>query len=903
MLPPSEPAQIPGPFNENDWFALAVQTVHVPIAISSFNDGRFVEVNQAFLDTCGYTRDEVIGHSSLELGLWVDPESRQSLHDWLSKDGTVTNYEMQYRAKSGKIGDLLISSRKIESNGNAYLISFGTDITALRHQEKVSYSFQQRLEAVLTSQSQLVFHQDADLRYTWIANPRFGFAEAEVVGRNDEELFGFKTAAPLVEIKKRVLATGERECQEVWLTFNGETRGFDLLVSPYRDPCGNVTGIICVAMDITAEKCKQIKPAQNEVNSSLLELQRTEEQLRFALDATKEGIWDWNLMSGEIQYSPAYFSMLGFERDELPMDVSTWIGLLHPDEVDRVTTEAGRLLRDPGYYALEYRMRKSSGDYCWVMSHGKVVERDADGKPLRAVGTHIDITEQKKTYKDLERMHLLMKEGENIAKLGTWEHIIATQETIWSTEEYRIYGLDPHGASPNYPTLLRQSIHQEDAEKVHLAFLKAVTNRTPFESENRIVRPDGSVRVVLEVAYPYFDETGQPVKYIGTTLDITERRQLEESVRQSELRLRSIVEGTSDAVFIKDKDGRYVLANRSTARFVGKRIEEIQGNDDTALFPPEQARAVMERDHQIMTGGENSIQEQQLTTADGVLRTFLSTKGPLLDSNGNIIGMFGISRDITDFRRAEQDYLATLRQSKVAAETTNLAKSRFLANMSHEMRTPLHHIAGMSTIIRSEPLSQRQLNYLDKLDYACQHLTLLIERILDLTQFESGNFAIAEEPLNLEDLIDSISANARDEASKRHLYLVIEDVPATAGLLGDKKLIQRALKNYLSNAIRFTREGNIQIRTEAVEEDAQSVLIRFEVEDTGEGIKPEDLPRLFSIFEQVDNSPTRKYDGLGLGLAMTRKIAEAMGGEAGCTIRQGKGSAFWFTVRLRKRMA
>lgn len=237
------------------------------------------------------------------------------------------------------------------------------------------------------------------------------------------------------------------------------------------------------------------------------------------------------------------------------------------------------------------------------------------------------------------------------------------------------------------------------------------------------------------------------------------------------------------------------------------------------------------------------------------------------------------------------------------AEAASRAKSAFLANMSHEMRTPLNHILGMAALIRREPLSPGQSDRLDKLMRAGRHLTGMIETVLEVTQLDADTVVLAEDRIQLRELIGAAIDAEREAAAAKQLTLAIGDISPLPDLVGDAARIERALANYLSNAVRFTHDGHITVRALTQTEDDSGVLIRIEVEDNGQGVAETDVPRLFSLFEQVDNSATREHGGLGLGLALTRKIARAMGGDAGCNSHAGAGSLFWFTLRLRKAAA
>ena len=243
---------------------------------------------------------------------------------------------------------------------------------------------------------------------------------------------------------------------------------------------------------------------------------------------------------------------------------------------------------------------------------------------------------------------------------------------------------------------------------------------------------------------------------------------------------------------------------------------------------------------------------------------------------------------------------AELEKAREAAEAANVAKSAFLANMSHEIRTPLNAIAGMVHLVRRAGVSPQQAERLDKVDSAGQHLLEVINAILDLSKIEAGKFMLEETGLRVENVASNVVSMLIDRAIEKGLKLRMERISFSQTLLGDAPRLQQALLNYVSNAIKFTSAGRITLRAKCVEETADAMLIRFEVEDTGIGIDPAEISRLFSAFEQADNSTTRQYGGTGLGLAITRKLAQIMGGDAGASSNPGAGSLFWFTALLKK---
>jgi signal transduction histidine kinase/ActR/RegA family two-component response regulator len=242
----------------------------------------------------------------------------------------------------------------------------------------------------------------------------------------------------------------------------------------------------------------------------------------------------------------------------------------------------------------------------------------------------------------------------------------------------------------------------------------------------------------------------------------------------------------------------------------------------------------------------------------------------------------------------------SLIQAKDAADSANQAKSAFLSNMSHEIRTPLNAITGMAHLIRRARLPAEQLARLDKIDTASQHLLQTINAVLDLSKIEAGKFVLDETDVSVAAIMANIASILHEQAAGKKLGLVVESRPLPDFLMGDSTRLQQALLNYATNAVKFTDSGTVTLRAVAEAETADGVLVRFEVQDTGIGIAAETLAKLFSAFEQADNSTTRKYGGTGLGLAITRKFARLMGGDAGATSTPGIGSTFWFTAWLKK---
>jgi signal transduction histidine kinase/ActR/RegA family two-component response regulator len=252
--------------------------------------------------------------------------------------------------------------------------------------------------------------------------------------------------------------------------------------------------------------------------------------------------------------------------------------------------------------------------------------------------------------------------------------------------------------------------------------------------------------------------------------------------------------------------------------------------------------------------------------------------------------------DITKRKEAE----AVVLRAKEAAETANIAKSAFLANMSHEIRTPLNAITGMAYLIRRSGVTPKQAERLDEIETAGKHLLEIINAVLDLSKIEAGKFALEETAVHVTAITADVASMLFERAQAKRIRLVTEAQSLPRNLLGDPTRLKQALLNYANNAIKFTEAGTVTLRAMIAEDLADTVLVRFEVNDEGIGIAKDKVEKLFTAFEQADNSITRKYGGTGLGLAITKKLAQLMGGDAGVASTLGVGSTFWFTARLKK---
>ncbi|HTL88408.1 MAG TPA: PAS domain-containing protein [Leptolyngbya sp.] len=376
--------------------------------------------------------------------------------------------------------------------------------------------------------------------------------------------------------------------------------------------------------------------------------------------------------------------------------------------------------------------------------------------------------------------------------------------------------------------------------------------------------------------------------------DITDRKRTEEELRQKNAILSVINEASPLPIFVKDRAGRIIYANPATLKVLDKSESEVIGFRDREIYPASVlGEAVTENDLRIIETGKPEVIEE---SPDGI-RTFLSTKSPYRDGNGKIIGLVGVSNDITERVQFERDRERLLQQEQIAreeAERANRLKDEFLAVLSHELRTPLNPILGWTKLLQSKRLDPtKTAEALQTIERNAKLQSQLIEDLLDISRIMRGKIVLKAAAANLASVISAASETVRLAAEAKQIHLELNEPPTPAFVFGDAGRLQQVFWNLLSNAVKFTPEqGRISIHVSQV---AHSVQVQ--VTDTGKGISPAFLPYLFEYFRQEDGSITRTFGGLGLGLAIARQIVELHGGKISAA-SAGEHQGATFTVQM-----
>ncbi|MEH6625637.1 MAG: MASE3 domain-containing protein [Motiliproteus sp.] len=386
--------------------------------------------------------------------------------------------------------------------------------------------------------------------------------------------------------------------------------------------------------------------------------------------------------------------------------------------------------------------------------------------------------------------------------------------------------------------------------------------------------------------------------------------------RRSEAQLNKLaqaVEQSSESIIITNIDAEIEYVNKTFEQRTGYSLAEVLGKNPRLLKSGKTPNETYTAMWDAISHGRAWKGELLNRNRAGVDYTEFAHITPL-QQDGKITHYVAVKEDITEKVRLAKELdehrhhleelieqrTEQLTDARRRAEDANQAKSTFLANMSHEIRTPMNAVIGLTHLMRRDGSKVKQEQRLDKIDAAAKHLLSIINDILDLSKIEAGKLTLEKSDFHLAAIFDQVHSLLRVQAKGKGLDIVINHDAVPMWLTGDSTRLRQALLNFAGNAVKFTERGCVTLKAEMLEDQGEQVLIRFEVQDTGIGIDPDKLSDLFNAFEQADSSTTRKYGGSGLGLAITRRLAQVMGGNVGAESELGRGSTFWFTVRLER---
>lgn len=627
-------------------------------------------------------------------------------------------------------------------------------------------------------------------------------------------------------------------------------------------------------------------------------LREREEQYRFLADSIPQLVWTATPEGRLDHVNARWIEYCGLPREEALG--SRWEGVVHPDDLPGMA-EAWKAALEAGQpYAAEARIRGGDGSYRWFL-HRAVPLSDMQGHVLRWFGTSTDVEDAKRAERDVrlneERFRSLVEATSAIVWTTRPSGELAGEQPSWSA--FTGQGPDEYCGRG-----WLEAVHAEDRAHTARVWEEALRRRAMYEIEHRVRRHDGEWRHMLARAVPILEADGTIREWVGLHMDVTEVRRTERALRESRERLRAALLASRTGTFRWDIRANLLEMDEGFERLVGMQpgqgTRAVQDAVETFVHPEDRQRVAAEVGRIIAEGGEVDIEYRILRVDDGAER-WISAKGKAsCDEAGRPADMIGAVVDITERRRFEEELVA----AKETAEEANRAKSRFLANMSHELRTPLSAVIGYTELIEEDVAdlgvegAESLLVDIRKIRGNARHLLDLINDVLDLSKVEAGKMEVQPEEFDAGALVSEVAETVQALVAKKENELVLE---IGAGGLGqmhsDPVKLRQCLFNLLSNAAKFTEGGRITLSTRVLPaEPGKGRWLEFRVADTGIGMTPEQLARLFQRFSQADSSTTRRFGGTGLGLALTKAFAHLLGGDIAVESAPGQGSVF--TIRV-----
>lgn len=606
-------------------------------------------------------------------------------------------------------------------------------------------------------------------------------------------------------------------------------------------------------------------------------LRLSQERLQLALEGSGDGLWDWNITTGEVYLSPRCLEMLGYKPDELPGHVNTWEMLTHPDDRLRVMDILNAHLKDSSSpYAFDYRVLTKSGEWKWIANFGKVVVRDRDGNPLRMAGTYRDINHRKLIEEALryseQRLQSILDNANAVIYVkdlqGRYMLINHRYEILFHLDREETKGKTDYDIFP-----------LKNAEAFQANDRAVIATGIPLEWEEVVPQEDG-LHTYLSVKFPLFDATGTIYAVCGISTDISDRKQAEAAMRELNAALENAAEGISRL----DQQGRYITVNKAYAQMVGYQPFEMIGKDWKETVYPKDLDKLLVAYQKMLADGKVEV-EARGVRKDGSIFYKQLVMISAYDEQKQFTGHHCFMKDISDRKQAEEE----IRKQSQELIRSNADLEQFAYVASHDLQEPLRMVTSYLQLLERRYKDKLDANANEFIAYAVDGASRMQTLINDLLTFSRlGTRSQPFRIVNTSAILSDVLVNLKIAIEESGTVVTYDALP---NLTGDPSQLSQLFQNLIGNAIKFRGEIQPQIHIGVEFKDGQWLFL---VRDNGIGIDPQYRDRIFLIFQRLHNRT--KYSGTGIGLAICKKIVERHGGCLWVEPSPVQGSTFYFTI-------
>ena len=834
-----------------------------------------LDANRAALDLYGADRGDLVGTSARAFS--QDPKRGDAVAGRLLAEGGTARFGSVQRRRDGTPIYVRIGATAVEVGGRRALLSVNRDVTEEVRAKAALSERTASLQAITDHTPDFIARFDRDLRYRFVnraAASLLGSPAASFVGRTQAEVgFDPGAAARRSVHLRQVFETGRPVEAEYATTIGGRAYWFQTQMVPERGDDGRFDTVLVVSRDVTARR---------EAEAAYQATRAQADRLALVAARTTNGVVVTDA-DGLVEWVNEGFTQLsGYALDEIRGRKPGHV-LQGPDtDPDTVAYLHERMRSREPFTAELLNVHKSGRPY-WVRIEVAPLVED-DGTLTGFMAIESDVTERKEAERRAADLRAFYESvlDQNEAEVAVFDR------------DLRYVYVSPSGVGDpdlrawlvgrtNRDYCRRRGIDEALARDREAAFARAFETEEP-QSFEETVGPAGDRRHYVRVVSPIRGPDGAVTHVAGYSIDLTEQKAAEAAVRASEARYRGVVESVRDVVVQADLEGRWSFLNPAWETVTGFTVAECLGRPCLDTIHPDDHAEHVEQFEALFEGEVPFVRhESRLLTRGGGVRHVEFHAQLLRGEGGAVEGTVGTVTDITDSVRFEAE-----REARERTEEALRLKSAFLDNMSHELRTPLTGILGFAEVLADE-VGEGQREPVEVIVRSANRLLDTLNSVLDLAQLESGSFTLGARSLDVRDEAEEVAQMLAPLAARRGVALDVVGRPTPA--LADRAALHRVLTNLVGNAVKFTDEGGVVVETGA---DAAGPWVR--VTDSGIGIDPAFVPRLFDEFAQASEGYARTHEGNGLGLAITHRLVGLMGGTVEVESEPGVGSAF--TVRL-----